>query len=221
MGDLSTVELGIVIAITIVVLANPFLLAPMMIGVTGGMSKAQTRSVAIAAVLTGGGILIGSVFIGNVVLNLFGLTTTALQIAGGLIFIPVAFGMLGSNSNRPSVDPAAEEETAAAHAQAIEGPNPGIFPLGMPGIGGPGLIAMFISVAALRDSTIDSIAMAVGIVAAMAFIFVALLLAPKLAKLLGQGGIDVLTKLMGLIVMAIAVVIISGGVAELWPGLLG
>jgi multiple antibiotic resistance protein len=218
--DLSTIGLGIVMAILIVAMANPFLLAPMMIGSTGGMSKAQTRSVAIMAVLTGGGILIGSIFIGNMVLNLFGITTTALQVAGGLIFISLGFGMLGSNSNRPSVDPAAEEETAAAHAQAIEGPNPGIFPLGMPGIGGPGLIAMFISVAALRDSTIDSIAMAVGIVAAMAFIFVALLLAPKLAKLLGQGGIDVLTKLMGLIVMALAVVLITSGVGELWPGLM-
>jgi multiple antibiotic resistance protein len=219
--DLTPFGLGIVMAVLIVAMANPFLLAPLMVGATGGMSRAKQRSVAVMAVSVGGGILIGSILIGNAVLNIFGITTTALLVAGGLIFIQIGFGMLGSNSNRPSADPAAEEEAAAAGAQADGGPNPGVFPLGMPGIGGPGLIAISIGVAGSVESTLDIAFMIAGVLAAMGVIFVFLMLAPKLAGLLGAAGIDVMTKIMGLIVLALAVVLITTGVGELWPGLMG
>jgi multiple antibiotic resistance protein len=222
--DLTPIGLLIVTAILIVAMTNPFLLAPMMIGATGGMSKAKQRSVAVMAVVVGGGILIGSIFIGNTVLNLFGISTTALQVAGGLIFIQIGFGMLGSNSNRPSADPAAEQQKAEAEAQADGGPNPGVFPLGMPGIGGPGLIAISIGVAGSfpeDESTIYGVAMAAGVLVAMGIVFVVLMLAPKLAALLGAAGIDVVTKIMGLIVLALAVVLITTGLGELWPGLMG
>lgn len=225
MEDLTPIGIGIVTAIMVVALANPLLLAPLFINTTGGMSKAKQRSVAVMAVVVGGGLLIGSILIGSLVLNLFGITATALQVAGGLIFIQLGFGMLGGNSNRPANNPEAEVDPANLEAEAEvpadDGPNPGVFPLGMPGIGGPGLIAICIGIAGSFEESIDTVAMIVGVLVAMAIVFGALLLAPKLAKLLGPSGIDIMTKIFGLIVLSLAVVMISTGVGVLWPGLLG
>jgi len=217
MEELTVGGLAVTVGFAVLAMANPFLLAPAFVGLTQGFDKGQQRATALTAVVVAGGILIGSILIGQVVLNLFGITIPALQVAGGLIFLSMGFGMLGSNSNRVSTD--SDEEEAAGSKVAADTSAVAIVPLAIPMMAGPGLIAVMIGVSATLEDTMDVVAVGAGAIVALLIVYALLLISPRLMNLLGKSGIDLLTKLMGLIILALGVTLTVAGLGSLLPGL--
>jgi len=209
MGALELFLAGFVV---IFALANPFALAVFYIGMTPGWEDKTRNAVALRATIIAVGIAIGCILVGQAVLNLFGVTIPALQVAGGLIFAQMGFGMLNDNSGGGEAGEAVELSDEAKNSMAIT-------PLAIPFLVGPGLIAVLLSVAA-QITAVDSL---IGLVAGMLLGYVTVYLGLRAAgffsRVLGPSGAEIMTKLLGLIVLSVGISLAVAGLLELLPGL--
>jgi len=192
---------------TLMVTVDPPGLAPIFLSLTLGMSAAERRSVALRATLIAAGIMAGFAFFGQPVLVALGIGFPAFRIAGGFLLFWIAFEMIfqlrgqrKSNVARTAIDEDHIRNVAA-------------FPLAIPLMAGPGTITatMLIAGSARGDAlSLTALMLVIGIVSATCF-FV-FLLAEKLSKLLGVTGNLVLTRLLGVLLAALAVQFVIDGV---------
>jgi multiple antibiotic resistance protein len=141
---------------------------------------------------------------GGAILAFFGITTHAFRIAGGIIFFAVGWDMLQARRSR--VKATEEEELEGATREDI-----GIIPLGLPTIAGPGAITTVIVLMAQAEGTVQSLYVYGSIAVVLLITGAALLLAPILLARFGQTGLNVVTRIMGLLVMVIGVQFVLDG----------
>jgi multiple antibiotic resistance protein len=191
---------------------NPFGNTAIFLSITAERSSAERQKI---AVMTSAAVLVTlpvATVIGRDILALFGISIGAFRIAGGIIVLLIALSMLRA---RPSaVHHSAEEE---ADAQLKD--NPAIFPLAIPVIAGPGAIATVILYAEHADGLGGALTIGVVILLKCGVLVVALCAAGRLSSLLGPTGTNVLTRLTGMILAAIAVEMMAGGLVDLFPQL--
>ena len=152
--------------------------------------------------------------IGGFLFQFLGITLPALKIAGGVLLFGVAIDMLNARESRSKATDEEREEGALKEDIAI-------FPLGIPLLSGPGsMISVFILMEKAQDGFEQAlILLAIG--ATMLVSFVVLAQASRLARLLGATGINVMSRVMGLVLAAIAVQFVLTGLIEALPGLKG
>ncbi|MBN8957844.1 MAG: MarC family protein [Rhizobiales bacterium] len=197
---------------TLVVVVDPIGLAPIFAGLTQGLPAAMKRGIAFRASAIAVGILAASALVGQWLLTKLGISLPAFRIAGGLFLFAIAFEMVyGKRTDRQSntAQNAAETDTAekdrAAHIAA--------FPLGIPLLAGPGAIAATLLLAgrAAGDPSylagLIGVIVLVGLIAATSFC-----VAAAITRLLGVVGNLVLTRLLGVILAALAVQFVIDGV---------
>lgn len=191
--------------VTLVVVLDPVGVSPTFLAVTEGLSDRYRREVALRACLIAAAILIGAALIGDWLLRQLGITIPAFRIAGGLLLFAVAFEMvLGLRQQRSARD---AEQALEEHLH-----NMAAFPLAMPLLAGPGAITATILLAGQADYRPVWLGVLVGvIVAAMGLCVLCLLAAKELGKLLGTTGNLVLTRLLGVILAALAVQYVVDG----------
>lgn len=185
------------------VVIDPIGLAPIFVAMTAGMSVRARRAIAIRACLIGAAILIAFAMLGESILTFLGISMPAFRIAGGLLLFLTALEML-FEKRQPKREGRAEEPTS----------DPSVFPLALPLIAGPGAIATMIL---LTDdaSTLGS-AQAIGVMlAVLAVVFVLFLLASPMEKLLGVTGINVVTRVLGMLLAALAVQFVLDGIQDM------
>lgn len=192
--------------VTLLVVVDPIGLAPTFIGITEGLSASLRRQVAARAALIAGAILIGAALIGDWLLARLAISLSAFRIAGGLLLFSIATEMVfGVRMRR-------EGETAE---QAIEerARNIAAFPLAIPLMAGPGAITATVLLAgrARHDALLLALLLAV-VVAVAASCFVAFLFAGRLGRLLGVTGNIVLSRLLGVLLAALAVQYVVDGI---------
>jgi multiple antibiotic resistance protein len=141
---------------------------------------------------------------GGAILAFFGITTYAFRIAGGIIFFGIGWDMLQARRSR--VKATEEEELEGTTRDEI-----GIIPLGLPTIAGPGAITTVIVLMGQSDGPVQSLFVYGAIAVVLIVTGVALLLAPILLKRFGQTGLNVITRIMGLLVMVIGVQFVLDG----------
>lgn len=187
------------------VVIDPIGLAPIFVALTAGMDARHRRAIAVRACAVGAGILILFALAGEAVLSFLGISIPAFRIAGGLLLFLTALEMLFEKRTQR------REERAEAPP-----PDPSVFPLAMPLTAGPGAIATMIL---LTDGASPlGTAQAVGVMLVVIAVVLALfLLATPMERLLGPTGINVVTRLLGMLLAALSVQFVLDGLADL-PG---
>jgi multiple antibiotic resistance protein len=191
--------------VTLLVVVDPVGLAPTFLAITDGLSERYRREIALRACLIAGAVLFGTALIGDWLLRQLGITLPAFRIAGGLLLFAVAFEMvLGLRLQRATKD--AEQ----AVEESIH--NMAAFPLAIPMMAGPGAITATILLAGQAAYRPVWLAILLGaIVVALAACLMTFAAAARLRKLLGVTGNVVLSRLLGVILAALAVQYVVDG----------
>lgn len=156
------------------------------------------------AVLTGGGLLIMFVVVGDLLFRLYRISVAAFRIAGGLLLIIVAFRMLWGEPLRNV------EETDAVASEQRE--SLGVTPLGVPLLGSPAAIGTVMLYASRGSTLVDTGLVVAAIVVVFLLVAGLFFLADEVFSILGEGGLAVSTALMGLLLAAVAVQFILDGI---------
>src|SRR5947207_3702604 len=202
------VPLDYVIAalVTLLVVVDPIGLTPAFLGVTAGLPRRARRQVAIRACLIAFAILAGAALAGDWLLRTLSISLPAFRIAGGLLLFSIASEMVfGVRIARQSE---AAEQAIEEHVRNIAA-----FPLAIPLMAGPGAITATVLLAGRTDGHPAELALLMGVICAvLAICFAVFLTASRISRLLGVTGNVVLSRLLGVILAALAVQYVLDGV---------
>jgi multiple antibiotic resistance protein len=172
---------------------------------------AERRHIGFVAATAVGVILIACVFVGQALLQVFGIHIPSFRIAGGLLILLVALAMMHTPSHGT--------QEVRQDAQGFTTNNSvAVVPLAIPILAGPGAISTVIVYAHQSASLSHHLLICAIIVAVAASTFVVLRLALVIASLIGPTGMQVFTQIMGLLIAAIAVEFMTQGLAAIFPG---
>jgi len=194
--------------------ANNVAAIPLFLALTRGLTPKQHLKVCNIATLTSFATMVVSLFTGVAVLNFFEIGIPAFRIAGGLLLLRTGFSMMSVNQVR--------SESPVENANLSDIISTAIIPIGIPLTTGPGTMSTIILFSSSSTRDFDThlmILIAIAIVTAV--IWVSFLKAPIIAKVLRSTGLDVLTKIFGLITLALGVQFILTGLSTTFPNLLG
>lgn len=197
--------------IGLVAIVNPIGIVPVFAGLTQNFTQAERSVIGLRAALTVGAVLILALFTGEAVLRFFGISLESFRVAGGMLILLMAISMLHGGMSR--TQQTSEEALAAEEKEKIA-----VVPIGMPLLAGPGAISTIIIYSHRGQGPTHymlllSIALMVTLIA-----WLALRAAPAIADRLGRTGLNIVTRIMGLILAAIGVEIMANGLKQLFPG---
>jgi multiple antibiotic resistance protein len=180
--------------VTLFVVVNPIGLVPLFIAITGHDPLSRRRRLALEAVIIAAVILMVFIVIGQPLLEALGIELASFQLAGGLVLLIIALRMVLAET-RPGAD-----------AWPVEAGNVAVFPLAMPFIAGP---ATLMAVVLLTDNNVydvsEQVSTAVTLLAVLAITYGCMVAADLLQRLLGMTGTNVVSRIMGLILAALAI----------------
>ena len=174
--------------ITLIVIMDPLGSAPIFISLTAGRKPAARRRAALEAAAAAGGLVVLFALFGRLILDYLHVSVESLTIAGGLLLLLVALQMLRGEEF-------AQPETA----------NVALVPLATPLLAGPGAIAAVMVLTKRYEDGAGRIGVFLGILAVVVVVAIGLLLADQIARLLRPSVIQLLTRVLGLLLSAIAV----------------
>src|SRR6056297_1319228 len=186
---------------------NPLAAMPLFLSLTDRFSEQERIQTANKATLYMLGVLLTFLLIGTFILSFFGISLAGIRIAGGLIIMRAAYSMLNpEKSGRKLTE---EDEKAAMEKEDIS-----FSPLALPLLSGPGSIAVVIGFATQAESFFDYLINGISIFMVVVATYGLLRLAPISAKYIGHTGLNVMTRLMGFIALAISVQFILSGIGR-------
>jgi len=209
MGANSTVVLEfILLAVTSVFfLVDPFTVIPMFVSVTEDSSTSERRQVARRAAWTCAIVLSSFALAGSLIFKMFGITLPAFKIAGGIILLRIGLDMLQARQSSTKVTP---EETQESTTKA----DASIIPLGMPMLAGPGAIST-VMVLVGESHAIWQYGVICATILLVSFVsYLVLAGADRVRRYLGDTGIRIMTRLMGLLLVALAVQFVANGLTD-------
>ncbi len=197
------------IFISLFAIIDPVGIIPLIIALTAGMSDQKRERVGRIASLTMFGLLLASLLLGEAILSFFGISIHSFRTAGGILLLLMAINMLIGHKAPPQDDNADNDST-----QSIA-----IVPLSTPLLAGPGAISAVIVDAHKADSASHYLMMTLVLIALGLTVWLTFLIAPRVSQRLGEIGSTIVSRLMGLLLAAIAVEFIAGGLRGLFPSL--
>ncbi len=200
--------------ITLLVIVNPLACVPFFIHYTQGFSRAQRQRTIFVSSLTAFIVIAASALLGLQILEFFGISLASFQVGGGLLLLTAAMSMLNA---QPAEARANAEEVQDAETKAAMGASIAVVPLTIPLLTGPATMSTVVIYAekAKNFSQLGTL-VGYGVVIALATAL-CFALATPIARVLGKTGINVMTRLMGLILAALAVEVMSDGLQKLFP----
>jgi len=203
-------------AATLFALLNPFGMLPVFIGYTAGRSTSVQRWLALFISITVLGLMLLFLLFGTVLLNFFGITIDAFRVAGGILLLLIGIRTVARDPTTKALDLAiASEVGALGEAESVYGQI--VVPFAMPLLVGPGVIANLILYASEAWQQ-KSAKLASGLVAVTVGIscltFVILLSGEFLRKMLGDVGLSIATRILGLLVASIGVQFVIAGLTD-------
>lgn len=205
----SVVRFSVLALSSIFFLVDPFAALPTFLAVTAGADKHRRKLIARKASLTAFVLLTAFALAGQLIFRVFGITLPAFEIAGGIILLLIGLDMLNARRS-PTQETGPEAEAAASKEDA------GIVPLGIPMLAGPGSIT---SVMVLVGQAQGQWALLAAIVAAISFTalicYLVLGNSDRVASALGETGIRILVRIMGLLLVSLAVQYFVNGLIDL------
>ncbi|HCZ9603932.1 YchE family NAAT transporter [Vibrio cholerae] len=198
--------LGLVAAV------NPVGIMPVFVSLTGHMTLEEKNKTAATANIAVAIILIIALLAGQMLLDLFSISLDSFRVAGGLLLLSIAFSMMSGKLGE-------DKQNKQEKSEYISREQIAVVPLAMPLMAGPGAISSTIVYGSHYPNMLDTLGIILTVVA---FSFCSWLLfrsAPYIVRLLGQTGINVITRIMGLILGALGIEFIANGLRNLFPGL--
>lgn len=183
---------------------NPLGAIPLLVTITEGYSREERKMVIIKAVLTAAAILIIFTLFGNLFFLFFGITINSFRIAGGILLFTVGFSMMRGQVSRTKNTP--EEREEAAEREEV-----GVIPLGIPMLAGPGSITTVMILVSNRGIGETSVVI-LSVLITLAIAYVLFLYGDRIFQKLGRAGTRAFSRIMGLILAAIAVQFIIEGI---------
>jgi multiple antibiotic resistance protein len=203
--DAGFVATAFATAFTII---DPIGMIPMTIGSTARVLPQRRNQIIDQAVLVAAGIILFMGVVGRLILNSLGITLPAFTIAGGILLFLIAIDMLFAR-------PTGAKRTDAEEREAAQNENPAVFPLAVPMISGPGTIATVLLLVNLSHG--DRLELFVVVLAYAVALFVTWLCmrgSSLLLRVIGTTGIHVISRLLGIILAALAVQFVLNGLAQ-------
>lgn len=198
--------------LTLLVVVDPVGLVPTFLAVTEDLPRPARRSVAVRSSIIAGAILIGTALIGDWLLHTLSISLPAFRIAGGLLLFSIASEMVfGVRLRREGQE---AEQAVEEHVRNIAA-----FPLAIPLLAGPGAITATVLLAGRANGNLMLIAVLIAVVVLVAAsCFVAFLFAERIGRAIGLTGNIVLSRLLGVLLAALAVQYVVDGVRAVLNG---
>ena len=198
------------IFLSLFAILDPIGIIPIIIAFTVGLTPQKRARIGRMASISVIGILLGALLLGEVMLEFFGISIHSFRVAGGILLLLMSITMLFGNKDTPKPDESIEGESSTSIA---------IVPLSTPLLAGPGAISTVILDAHKGHGLGHYAAMTLEIILLGFIVWLTFLVAPWISQRLGRIGSNVFSRLMGLLLAAIAVEFIAGGVRGLFPAL--
>ncbi len=198
--------------IGLLAIVNPLGAIPVFLSLCGDRSAAECGRVAIISATSVGIILVTTVWLGDSVLGVFGIGVPAFRTGGGLLILLMAIAMLHAKQSHTRQTP--DEADAAGDKEDVA-----VVPLAIPLMAGPGAISLVIVDAHQADGLSNRLLLCLGIIVVALIVWGALRLAEPIGRRLGLTGLNIATRIMGLLLAAIGIQMIATGLLQLLPGL--
>jgi len=203
--DAAFIATAFATAFTII---DPIGMIPMTIAATARLAPERRNQIVDQAVLVSAGVIVFMGVVGRWILNSLGITLPAFTIAGGILLFLIAIDMLFAR-------PTGAKRTEAEEREAAQTENPAVFPLAVPMIAGPGTIATVLLLVSLsRGDRLDLSIVALAYAVALAVTWICMRGSSILLKVIGTTGIHVISRLLGIILAALAVQFVLNGLSQ-------
>lgn len=199
-------------AVTLTAVLDPFLAVPLFLALAVNQSTRERVVLVRAVAITVFGVLAVAALLGDSILTLMGASLAAFRVGGGLVLLLMSLAMLNAQVGgvRQSQEEAAELESGEVR---------GLVPLAIPLLAGPGAISTTI-IAAEKGAGLGHIAAILGVIAAVSVLtWLVLRAANAIGERMSKTGLNIATRLLGLLLAAFAVQTMAEGLRELFPGL--
>ncbi len=199
-------------AIALFAIVNPIGIVPIFITATANWSDIERKKTSKTVSLTVFIVLVTSTILGDKLLDFFGISIPSFQVGGGILLILMAINMM--HGKQGAARQTTKEAQTLADRKVIA-----IVPLSIPLLAGPGAISSMIIAAQQHPSFVSHLSLILPVALVSLLVWLCLSLSGAIAKQLGAIGINVVTRLMGLILAAMAVEFVAHGLLGLFPKL--
>jgi membrane protein, MarC family len=212
--DVTVWRFGLAAFVTLLVVVDPPGVVPIFVGLTKNETPARRRKILLRAVVIAFGVAVFFLLAGRAVLSYLGVTVQAFSISGGVLLfltaLPMLFGTRGGLQ-------APEHEERECVGEEIS-----VFPLAIPLLSGPGAIATIILLTSQTGGDVRKlIAAAIAIAVVFIISFIALYLGARLIGAFGEGSVHIATRVMGIVLAALAVQYVLNGISGYYHVLTG
>ena len=216
MDGLLSLAAYIKIFVAMIVIVNPLGIMPVFMAMTASQNDAQRKTIARIAAVTVATTLLISALLGERVLEVFGISLASFKVGGAILIMLNAIAMMQA---MPARDKQTPEEALEAEGKDRDGVSIAVVPLGIPLLAGPGAMSTIIIYASERKVVWHLLAVCATALGVALVTWIALRVATRIGARMGTTTVNVATRIMGLLLAALAVEIFAGGIVELIPAL--
>jgi multiple antibiotic resistance protein len=206
---IDEIAAGLKILVALFVVIDPIGNIPLFLVYLRNFSIKERQGIIRTAFIAALAVLILAQYVGDQMLSFFGIGVPSFQVAGGILIFFMALDMMNARPTRAKSTPEEESEQTGKHEIAV-------VPLAIPLVAGPGAISAVILFASQGDSALRQGKLSLVIIATLFLCWVVLALSSTIEKLIGRAGINVMSRLMGLISAAVAIEYIAAGIRGLF-----
>ena len=208
----NAISFALVAFPSLVVIINPVMVTSVFITLTSNATPEAKRAIIRKTTLIAFIVLLVFAISGTLIFKFFSITIGAFQIAGGIILFSVAMGMLHARTSRTKQTPEEMDEAMSREDIAV-------VPLAIPIVSGPGAITTVVVLSGETRAIPNMAILFLAIVATMLIVFLMLRNAARIQRFIGPSGLNITTRLMGLVLAAVAVQFVIHGVESVLPDL--
>lgn len=192
-------------------IVNPMGAVPIFMSLTAERTAAYQRNAAIVSTFSSAVVMVIALVAGVQILGAFGIGIPAFRVAGGILIFSMSLSMLHAK-------PSNARHTAEEHEEARQKDSIAVVPLAIPLLAGPGTMSTVIVYGHSHPTFIDHVVITVACVSVCLVVLGCFLLAPKIIHAMGQTGMNLLSRIMGLLLMAISIEFVTKGLLAIYPG---
>ncbi|MBL8522402.1 MAG: NAAT family transporter [Betaproteobacteria bacterium] len=212
MEGMLSIAAYIKIFVAMIVIVNPLGIIPVFVAMTASNSELQRKAIAYGAAMTVAATLLISALLGERVLEVFGISLASFKVGGAILIMLNAIAMMQAMPSR-------EKQTPEEALEAEDKASIAVVPLGIPLLAGPGAMSTIIIYASEKKAVWHLLTVCLVSVGVALVTWLALRVATRIGARMGTTTVNVATRIMGLLLAALAVEIFAGGIVELIPAL--
>ncbi len=210
--ELLSLAAYVKIFVAMMVIVNPLGIIPVFVAMTPFQSRAERMKTARIAAITVAIVLVVSAVLGERVLDVFGISIASFKVGGAILVMTTALAMMQA---MPSPDKQTPEEAE----EAVDKASIAVVPLAIPLLAGPGAMSTIIIYASERKTLVHILAVCGAALGVALVTWFALRIASQVGQRMSKTTVNIATRIMGLLLAALAVEIFAGGIVELIPAL--